>query len=188
MTLQLFIHFGLRLPQSEEWPFTWFCEEMFRNLFNPSWEVSLKTVTCLCECLCFLFVLFCLFVCLLFYWCVCLIVCLLVYWCVCLFVCSCLFSLYIYFFAVELLCVYYFLLLLTCFHVYVNFFLLSQGCVSTVLTRTLVLLSPPGSSRGSHNSERDHQVTWRDCRHLCIHSTRQGSISLVLKPQAHVLS
>ena len=25
--------------QSEEWPFAWFCEEMFRNLFNPCWEV-----------------------------------------------------------------------------------------------------------------------------------------------------
>ena len=30
----------LYLPfQSEEWPLNWFCEEMFRNLFNPSWEV-----------------------------------------------------------------------------------------------------------------------------------------------------
>lgn len=25
--------------QSEEWPFSWFCEEMFHNLFNPAWEV-----------------------------------------------------------------------------------------------------------------------------------------------------
>ena len=26
--------------QSEEWPLNWFCEEMFRYLFNPSWEVN----------------------------------------------------------------------------------------------------------------------------------------------------
>ena len=25
--------------QSDEWPFSWFCEEMFRNLINPAWEV-----------------------------------------------------------------------------------------------------------------------------------------------------
>ena len=30
--------------QSEEWPLNWFCEEMFRYLFNPSWEVN----SCVC--------------------------------------------------------------------------------------------------------------------------------------------
>ena len=60
VTLHLFIlHIvDFIVPQSEEWPFSWFCEEMFRNLFNPSWEVSPETVTYLSLCL---FV--CLFVC-----------------------------------------------------------------------------------------------------------------------------
>ena len=31
--------------QSEEWPLNWFCEEMFRNLINPAWEVHICT-TC----------------------------------------------------------------------------------------------------------------------------------------------
>ena len=30
--------------QSEEWPLNWFCEEMFRNLINPSWEVKYSAV------------------------------------------------------------------------------------------------------------------------------------------------
>ncbi len=28
------------MVKSQEWPFSGFCEELFNNLFNPSWEVS----------------------------------------------------------------------------------------------------------------------------------------------------
>ncbi|XP_064406197.1 TATA-binding protein-associated factor 172-like [Halichondria panicea] len=35
--------------ESEEWPFTWFCVEMFRNLFNPAWEIRHGAATGLRE-------------------------------------------------------------------------------------------------------------------------------------------
>lgn len=68
MTLRvLILHVVDFIFQSEEWPFAWFCEEMFRNLFNPSWEVSPETVTylslvCLFVCISVYFFSVCLFV------------------------------------------------------------------------------------------------------------------------------
>ena len=147
---------------------------MFRNLFNPSWEVSPETVT---------------------------------YLSLCLFVSSsCLFFLFVHFFAVgfasclfasPLVC---FLCLFIC--TYHCFFVqpwLVPDCVILLLseiescdtnslyTVNTVLLPHSGSSWGSHSSERDHQATWRDGWHLHIHSSRQGSVSLVLRPRGHFL-